>query len=250
MIIDKHSVIPIYYQLFKYLEKEIRGGHLKPGDALPTEAELAAAHGISRMTVRRAISELAAADLIYTQKGKGTFVAKPKLDNVVFDLRNFYDEIRQKGMTPHAKLLEAKVIRADEQLAKRLGIAVNARCIFFRMVTLANGEPVAYEEKYTIYRKRLPILESELKDPSLSNLAAVHSNMPPASSKKVLMASKTNEEESSALGVAPGTPVLLMLQTVYDQDRRVLAWGKSVYRGDRTKLISYDGWNLEEMQGS
>jgi GntR family transcriptional regulator len=245
-VIDKSSVIPIYHQLFKYLEKQIRGGDLKPGNTLPTEAEMSAAYGISRMTVRRAVSELAAANLIYTQKGRGTFVARPKLDNVVFDLNNFYEEIRHKGLEPHAKLLDARVIRADQKLATRLGIAANTRCLFFRMAILANGEPVAYEEKCTVYRKRVPIIESELRDPSLSNLAAVHSDILPASSKKVLMVSTANEVESKALGVIVGCPVFLMIQTIYDRDQRVLAYGKSVYRGDRTKLISYDGWNVDE----
>lgn len=77
IVIDKQSVIPIYYQLFKYFEKRIRSGDYKPGDALPTEIEIAERFGISRMTVRRAIAELANLGMVYTQKGKGTFVAKP-----------------------------------------------------------------------------------------------------------------------------------------------------------------------------
>jgi len=245
-IVDKSSIIPIYYQIFKYFEKQIRNGSLKPGDALPTEMDIAARCEISRMTARRAISELVAADLVYAQKGKGTFVARPKLDNVVFDLNNFYNEIKQKGMMPHTKLLEAKIIKADEKLAKKLGMEVNIRCVFYRIVITADGEPLAYETKYTVYTKRAPILESELKDPSLSNLAAAHSDTLPTSSKKVLMVSKTNEEESKALGVSINTPIFLMIQTVYDEAQKPIAWGKSIYRGDRYKLISYDGWKVED----
>ena len=95
-VIDKNSVIPIYHQLYKYLERQIRGGYLKPGDTLPTEVELVRCLWNQPHDIRRAISELAAADLIYAQKGRGAFVAKPKLDNVVFDLNNFYDEIKQQ----------------------------------------------------------------------------------------------------------------------------------------------------------
>lgn len=241
-IVDKNSIIPIYYQLFKYFKSQIRSGILKPGDALPTEMEITAHFEISRMTVRRAISELVAAGMVYTQKGKGTFVAKPRLDNVVFDLDNFYEEIKQKGLQPHSKLLEAKIVKADEKLVKRLGIPLHTRCLFFRIVMTADGEPLAYETKYTIYTKKKPILESELKDPSLSSLAASHSDSLPASSKKVLMVSKTTAEESAILGVGCNTPVFLMIQTIYDQDRKPIAWGISVYRGDRYKLTSYDGW--------
>jgi GntR family transcriptional regulator len=249
-IVDKNSILPIYYQLFKHFEKQIRGKQLQPGDALPTEMEIAARFGISRMTVRRAISELVSAGMVYTQKGKGTFVASPRLDSVVFNLNNFYDEIRQKGMKPHSELLEARIIKADEKLGRRLGIEVNTRCLYFRIVITADGEPLAYETKYTVYAKRTPILESELKDPSLSTLAAAHSDATPSSSKKVLMVSKTTEEEAQVLGVSPGTPVFLMIQTIFDDDSKIIAWGKSLYRGDRYKLTSYEGWNVEDIKNS
>lgn len=247
-VVDKKSIIPIYYQLFKYFEKQIREGQLQPGDTLPTEMEIAERFGISRMTVRRAISELAAAGMVYTQKGKGTFVARPRLDNVVFNLNNFYNEIRQKGMVPHAELLEARIIKADEKLAKKLGIAVNTRCLYFRIVVTADGEPLAYESKYTVYTKQSPILESQLKDPCLSRLAADHSNSIPTSSKKVLMVSKATEEEAKVLCVSPGMPVFFMVQTIYDADSKIIAWGKSIFRGDRYKLISYEGWNIENIK--
>jgi len=249
-VIDKKSIIPIYYQLFKYFEKQIREGQLQPGDALPTEMEIAERFGISRMTVRRAISELVAAGMVYTQKGKGTFVARPHLDKVVFNLNNFYHDIEQKGMKPHAELLEARIIKADEKLAEKLGIAVNTRCLYFRVVVKADGEPLVYEVKYTVYIKQSPILESQLKDPSLSRLAAEHSNRIPSSSKKVLMASKATEEEAKVLGISPGMPVFFMSQTIYDEDCKIIAWGKSIYRGDRYKLVSYEGWNIDDIKDS
>jgi len=68
--IDKTSVIPIYYQLFKLIEGQILRGELKPGEALPTETEIANRFEISRMTVRRAISELISAGMVYSQQGK------------------------------------------------------------------------------------------------------------------------------------------------------------------------------------
>jgi len=247
-VINKKSIIPIYYQLFKYFENQIREGQLQPGDALPTEMEIAERYGISRMTVRRAISELVAAGMVYTQKGKGTFVARPRLDKVVFNLNNFYDEIKQKGMIPRAELLEARIIKADEKLAEMLGIAVNTRCLYFRIVITADGEPLAYETKYTVYTKQTPILESQLKDPLLSRLAAAHSDSIPSSSKKVLMASKATEEEAKVLGVSPGIPVFFMVQTIYDADSKIIAWGKSIFRGDRYKLISYEGWNIDDIK--
>jgi len=245
-IIDKNSFTPIYHQLYKYFETQIRNGDLKPGDTLPTEMELADRFDISRMTVRKAIYELISAGMVYTHQGKGTFVAKPALDNNIFDLNNFYHEIGQKGIKPCSELLEARVIKADDKLAKRLGIAVNTRCLFFRVVISAGGEPLIYETRYTVYTKRPPILESELKDLSLVNLAEAHSATVPLRSNKVLMVSNSNEEESKVLCVEPGTPVFLLIQTIYNTDNEIIAWGKSIYRGDKYKLVSNEGWGSED----
>jgi GntR family transcriptional regulator len=243
-MVDKGSIIPIYYQLYKYYEKQISDGVLKPGDALPTEMEIAENLGISRMTVRRAIAELSIAGMIFTQKGKGTFVAKPNLDNIVFDLSNYFDEIKQKGMSLCTNLLEAKIVKADSLTAKRMNTKPDTRCLFFRMVIMADNKPLAYESKYTVYSKRKPALESEIRDPSLSSLAADHSDSVPASARKVLIASKAINEEPEILDVAPDSPVFVMVQTIYDAENKTIAWGKSIFRGDRCKLVGYDGWNV------
>jgi len=245
-IIDKYSIIPIYYQLAKIFEKYILDGKLKPGEALPPEHEIAEKYDISRMTVRRAISELITAGMVYSQKGKGNFVAKPKLDNFVFELTNFHEEIQKRGMNPSSKLLEVKIVRADKILSEKLDVKFNTSCLYFRLVLSADDEPLVYENKYVVYTKQKPILETELKDPSLSSLAAIHSDHFPIISKRVLQASIITEEEAAILGTDLNTPVFVVEQTVYDTEKKPIGWGKSVYRGDRYKLTSYIGWSVDK----
>ncbi|MDQ7094433.1 GntR family transcriptional regulator [Desulfosporosinus sp. PR] len=241
--IDKNSVIPIYYQLYKLLEGQIRRGELKPGECLPTENDIALRYEISRMTVRRAISELVSAGMVYAQQGKGTFVARPKLDNIVFELNDFNEEIKKRGLNYQTTLLEAKIIRADEELKAKFQISEeNKRLLYFRTVLSAENERLSYEVKYTIYSKSKPILETELKDPSLPGLVAAHTEYVPVSSKKVLQVAACSQEQALILGIAPQTPVFLIEQTIFDADLKPVGWSKAVYRGDRYKLTSYDGW--------
>jgi Transcriptional regulators len=243
MPIDKNSVIPIYYQLFKLLEEQIRRGDLKPGESLPTEHDIATRYSISRMTVRRAISELVTAGMVYAQQGRGTFVATPKLDNIVFELNDFNEEIKKRGLNYKTTLLEAKIVRADDNLRAKFQITDEfKRFLFFRTVLTAESERLSYEIKYTIYSKSKPILESELKDPSLPGLVAAHTEYVPVSSKKVLQVAACTQEEASILGIAPQTPVFLIEQTIFDSELKPVGWSKAVYRGDRYKLTSYDGW--------
>lgn len=245
-VIDKNSVIPAYYQLAKIYEEKICNGELSPGEALPPEHNIAAQYEISRMTVRQAIAELTGSGLVYTQKGKGTFVARPELDNVIFELGDFHREIRARGVKPAIKLLQARIVRADDKLSAKLGVEAGTRCLFYRFTISAEGEVLAYESKYVVYTKQKPFLEAELNDSSLTRLVSSYSDKMPVTCKRVLQASLVTEEESAILGAAVNTPVFLVEQTLYDLDKKPVGWGKSIYRGDRYKLTSYDGWNKED----
>lgn len=245
--INKNSIIPIYYQLAKIFERDILAGKMKPGDILPPEHEIASKYMISRMTVRRAISELIAAGLAYSQKGKGTFVARPRLDdNIAFELNDFYEEMQKRSMKPSARLLNVKIVRANATLAEKLQIPLETRCLYFSLVLSADNEPLVYDNKYVIYSKQKPILENELKDPSLSKLAAATSERFPIISRRVLHAATVREEEASILGVPLNSPVFMVEETIYDTDKKPVGWGKSIYRGDRYKLTSYNGWSLKD----
>lgn len=249
-LFNRKSIIPKYYQLAKIFAEQIRLGKLKPGEALPTEMEIASRYEISRMTVRRAISELVTAGMVYALQGKGTFVASPKLDNIVFELNNFNEEIKQRGLNYKTMLLEARTIRADAQLRDKFQVDDdNIRYLFFRTVLSAEDERLAYEMKYVIYSKSKPLLESELMDPTLPGLVAAHSGSWPVSSKKVLQVATASQEEAAILGINPDVPVFVIEQTIYDTKLKPVGWGKSIYRGDRYKMTAFDGWHNQEETG-
>lgn len=248
--IDKNSVIPIYYQLAKLLEGQILSGELKPGEALPTETEIAGLFEISRMTVRRAISELIAAGMVNSQQGKGTFVSSPKLNNVVFELNNFNQEIKDFGLKLSTTLLGAHIVRADERLLKIFQLDdPNTRLLYFRTVVSAEDERLAYERKYIIYTKRKPILETNLKDPTLSGLVTANNDVLPVSTKKVLQVSVTTKEEAAILGLGGNAPVFVVEETLFDLENKPVGWSKSIYRGDRYQLTGYDGWLRKDNHG-
>ena len=231
----------------KIIEKKIVDGILKPGEKLSPEHELASRYNISRMTVRKALQELAKANMIYTEKGKGTFVSKPRLENTVFELKDFHDEIKKMGMEPRTKLLGVEIIKADKNLAKKLNLEINTRLVYFRLLISAEGEPLLYENKYIVYSKKMPILESELKDPSLTNLATQHGNYFPTMSKRILNAAVANSKEAEILEIKKNSPVFVVEQYLYDNEKKPIGWGKSVCRGDRFKFTSYIGWTMDSI---
>lgn len=246
-LLDKNSFVPIYYQLYKHFAELIASGELVPGDMLPTETDFAEQLGISRMTVRRVISELAAAGMVYTVKGKGTFVAEPKLDEITFSL-NQRLETSDQDETISTKLLECRIIKADNHISVRLGIALGSLCLYCRMVTKTGNLPLIYKTFYAIYAKSAPLIENQLKDMSLTAIASQHSDQSPSRTKRILMSSGARQDEPEVLQIKAGAPVFFMTETIYDQHNKIIAWGKSIFRGDRYRFVSYNGWNLEELK--
>ena len=102
--IDFDSPIPYYIQLIEMLKEKINQDELKPGDQIPSEPELCEMYGISRTVVRQALKEMEYEGLIYRRKGKGTFVAEPKIsESLVQKLtgelsEKFYEQISTDTM--------------------------------------------------------------------------------------------------------------------------------------------------------
>ncbi|MCK5687441.1 GntR family transcriptional regulator [bacterium] len=246
--IDKKSALPIYYQIVKLFEECIFTGVYKPGDALPPELEIAEIFEVSRMTVRRAISELINQKLVIAKKGKGTFVEQPKLDDISFELGDFHEEMFKKNMTPRSKLVGVKIVRANKSISAKLEIPLNTRCLFFSTVISADDEPMVFERKTIKYTKQKPILETELKDPTLVDLAVIHGESFPTISKRVLHVSIVREDEVKILNVKPNTPVFVIEQTIYDSSKKPVGWGRSIYRGDKYKITSISGWSKDSIK--
>ena len=87
---DKDVPVPLYYQLKEIIREDIERGRLSPGRSIPSERELVDRYNISRMTVRQAISELVVEGYLYRQRGKGTFVAEPKIKQKLLRLRGYF----------------------------------------------------------------------------------------------------------------------------------------------------------------
>ena len=90
--------LPKYHQLFEILRNQIEEGYWKPHDAIPSERELEIQYNVSRTTVRQALKLLVSKDLLYRAHGKGTFVARPKLQYSLQLLSSFTDELRMRDL--------------------------------------------------------------------------------------------------------------------------------------------------------
>src|SRR5258708_38963652 len=114
--LDKSGFIPLYYQIQRALMEKIHSGELLTGDPLASEEELSRYYQVSRMTARQALHGLKTSGYAFSEKGRGTFVTKPKLEKNIMHLQGFTEDMRQRGMKPSSKLLEQPIIPPKEEL--------------------------------------------------------------------------------------------------------------------------------------
>lgn len=122
-VIRRDSPVRYYYQLEEFLKGQIENGTWEPGQKIPSGAELCEAFDVSRTVVRQALNELVHEGVLYRRRGKGTFVAEPKIrESLVQHLTGFYEDMVALGLKPSTRVLEQKVIPAPPKIADALGL--------------------------------------------------------------------------------------------------------------------------------
>src|ERR1700722_1708339 len=230
----------LYGQIEDWLAGEIAAGALVPGDRLPTEHDLAEWFGVSRMTLRHALAELARRGLVSRAAGRhgGTFVAAPKLEQDLTTLVGFSEQLRRHGMVPGARVLSATVRPAGPAAAAALQIAQDGQVYEIRRVRLADGRPIVLERSLFAAERFPGFLESRL-DGSLYEVLEVRYGLRPHRARESLEPVTAGVREAEALLVDVGAPLMLVERPAYARSGEPLEFARDLFRGDRTKLVMW-----------
>ena len=153
----------LYSRVETVLANEITDGDLKVGDQLPTEDSLIARFGVSRITVRRAIQNLVSRGLVEIRRGKGTFVAAPKILQDLKELSGFVEDMHVLGRKPTARVIGREVVTANATVARHLALTRGERVVRIRRVRLADGVPLSFDETYLPLEIGKKIITNNLK---------------------------------------------------------------------------------------
>jgi GntR family transcriptional regulator len=210
---------------------------LTPGSPVPPERELARSYGTSRTTVRQALAELVIEGRLLRMQGKGTFVAKPKVAQVL-ELASYTEGLRQYGLHPQTKILEIGYVTADEDLAVLLGIRPGGRVLRLHRLRLADGEPMSIDTSH-LPARRFPGLRRQLeRHASLYETLREDYNIQLAEAEETIETVLADPQDAQLLCVDPGLPLLLLSRHAIDSTGEPVEWAQSWYRGDRYKFIT------------
>ncbi len=201
------------------------------GKALPSEREIAAAHGVSRMTARLVIEELADRGLVYRVPGQGTFVAGDPVTKSL-GLTSFTEDMLARGMKPWSRILEAGVVPAGAAAGRDLRVSPADEVVRIRRVRLADDAPMCLES-VDLPSHLVPGLLSHDLGGSLYDLLASQYNIEVARADQRMRATVTDTEESKLLGVPVVSPALLVERVSSDREGRPVERARSLYRADR-----------------
>jgi GntR family transcriptional regulator len=241
--IDRSSPVPFYYQLQEILKRELEGDRWEPGDLLPSEAEFAAALGISRTVIRKALDVLEGDGLVYRVKGKGTVVAPPKFRyEAIATARDWYQH-GTAATARLAKVLHAALIPATGQLPKLLQVARGEGVWELVALSEVSSEPVSLSQMYV---RRDASAQLQHAGPSTQVVAeggpevleqlAERWGVEVFENKLDIEHTVANEFEAQEMRITEGAPLLLLSLLSLDDTQRPVAFARTVVRSDRFHL--------------
>ena len=223
---------PLAGRLRNALAGALEGGALNPGEALPSEREMAERFEVSRSTLRQSLKELAEMGLVATRPGMGTVVVG-RIPKALTRLSGFTEDMRLRGLMAHSKVLERSIGPVSAESAFRTGLPLGTPVMTLERLRLAGGEALSYE------RAVVPV---STVGEDYDGAGSLYERMDERDARprrilQALQATEASAEIAKPLGIRAGAAVLEISQVGYDASGNAVEDAVSWYRGDRYKYV-------------
>ena len=224
---------PLYRRIQTDLRERVASGELAPGTQVETEQELMARYGVSRATVRQALSGLVAEGLLEIRRGRGTFVHGAALEHRLGGFYTFSREIERHGMRPGTRVRDIGVEAARTDVAEGLGLASGTNVVALSRIRLADDQPIVSETSYLPEARFKGLEDVDFSAASLYETLTMAYGVRPVRARETFVPVLLDDEEAAILGGDAGDPVLSVERTTYDADGVIIEFCQSILRADR-----------------
>ncbi|MDT7729289.1 MAG: GntR family transcriptional regulator, N-acetylglucosamine utilization regulator [Actinomycetota bacterium] len=235
--IDRSSLLPFYHQLKQILLGEIERRGLQPGDRLPGDHELCNSYNVSRTVVRQALAELESEGVLERIKGKGTFVAQPKIaEGLVQSLTGLFEDVAARGGQLRSDVRRLEIVPADAQVAGDLEIPPGHPVIVIERLRFVNEEPWVLTITYLPADLAPGLLDEDLSRNSLYAVLESKYNVRLVRGRRSVEASVAGSALARNLGISRGAPVLVLRSLSVGTEGRPVESFVAFHRGDRSRF--------------
>jgi DNA-binding GntR family transcriptional regulator len=229
---------PKYVLIYEWLSHQIETKKYRPGDKLPSEHELATMFQVHRMTIRQAIDKLIGDHLLARKRRAGTFLLSDKSPVLIRSLETistYYEDIREAGLDPSYRTLDAKVIPGTEPYISHLGLRAGDPVFSIYRLMLASNVPLVLERCYLPGDLFPGLLERNL-DTVLYDLMKRDYHIVPHFAQQEIGAVLPNLAERKLLKIKETCPCIQVHSIAYDQTGRPIEFALGLHRGDKYRF--------------
>lgn len=227
--------MPLYQQLKQRLRADIARGTYRPGDRLPAEPELIQQFGVSRITVRQALSDLEAEGLVIRRHGKGTFVAERRVVQHLVRLTDFVEDMQMAGLSPSSRVLAFTREDADGETAAALVLPPQTEVVRVDRLRLANGQPIAYDTTWLPLRYGALLHAEELTSETIYHILETRYAIPIEQGVFSFTAASATPSLAAALEIRVGVALLVIERVSYTRNEEPVYVQRRYYRTDRVR---------------
>ncbi len=227
---------PLYLQLKRWIEDAVRRGVIKPGDALPSERELAARVDMSRVTVRKAMQHLVREGMLVQRHGSGTYVAPQpnRVEQSLSQLTSFAEDMARRGMAVRSVWLDRGIYYPSPLETVSLGLSASDNVARIARLRISGDTPLAIE--------RAALSSAILPDPEKVG-TSLYAHLEKSGNRPVraiqrIRAVSIEEEDAALLESEPGAASLHIERISYLASGRVVEFTRSIYRGDTYDFVA------------
>lgn len=235
--VDRNNPVPLYLQIKALWQNQIAAGLLKPGDQLPPEHELCRMYGVSPITVKQAMKALVTEGVLTRERGRGTFVTRPKLPaQELTRLSSVAEELEAAGLQATAEVVRREKVLASDDLAEFLGVSGGEPLIHVERVYHAGPDPLAVEQLHVPARICPDLLEIDLGRQSIYRIFEERYGLKPVVAEQYIESIAAEGPEARLLRLPEGSPILRAERITSLPDGRTAEYSQILYRGDRHKF--------------
>ena len=217
--VNRDDYTPYYIQVKNSIQEHIESGGWQIGDQLPGEPELCRMFDVSRTVIRQALKELEIQGLIYREKGRGTFVAEPKINHrMVQKITGFFQDTVESGLAPITKILKQELVPASSRIATHLQIETGSNVIKIHRLRGIQEEFIILDTTYLPYELCPQVLNIDLSARSLYAFLEEELGFVIERAHRTLEAVLATEYVADKLDLNVGDPVILFESVAYLAD--------------------------------